>query len=299
MLLIVVGPTGVGKTKLTIDIAQKLGTEIISCDSRQVYKGLSIGTAAPTAEEQAQVKHHLVQFKDVEDYYNVYLFEQDSINKYKELSAKYGSVLMTGGSGMYIDVVCNGIDDIPDIDKEIRDKLWIRFENEGIDSLRSELKSVDPVFYNQTDLKNHKRIIRGLEVFLQTGKTYSSYRTSVKKQRDFPIVKIGLERPRDELYERINQRVDQMFELGLEHEAREFYPYKNLNSLNTVGYKELFAAFDGEYSVERACELIKRNSRHYAKKQISWFKRDETINWFRASEPESVLSFVEKIQANI
>lgn len=292
MLFIVLGPTAVGKTALTIELAQMLGTEIISCDSRQVYQGLSIGTAAPTAEEQALVKHHLVQFLPLTEYYNVYLFEQDAIKTYTEINSKYGSALMTGGSGMYIDVVCNGIDDIPDIDQELRDSLWHRFQTEGIENLRSELKLADPLFYAQTDIKNHKRIIRGLEVFMQTGKPYSSFRTSEPKKREFPIVKIGINRPRQELYERINARVEEMFSDGLEAEASNFYQFRKLNSLNTLGYKELFAAFDGEYSVERAKELIKRNSRHYAKKQLSWFKRDSSIKWFNADEKDAVKRFV-------
>lgn len=297
MLVIVLGPTGIGKTALTIEIAKQLGTEIISCDSRQVYKGLSVGTAAPTAEEQSQVKHHLVQFKNVDDYYNAYLFEQDALKKYDELSNQFGAVLMTGGSGMYIDVVCNGIDDIPDIDEKIRSEVWERFEKDGLDSLRIELQKIDPLFYSQTDLKNHKRIIRGIEVYLQTGKPYSSFRTNSRKTRNFPIVKIGLKREREELYERINLRVDQMFEQGLVEEARRFYGKRHLNSLNTVGYKEIFASFDGEYSLERAKELIQRNSRRYAKKQISWFYRDKQIEWFDAKDVDKVLAFTKSLCA--
>jgi len=289
-LIIIFGPTGVGKTDLTISLAKKLNTEIISCDSRQFYKELSIGTAAPTTEQLSEVKHHLVHHISIHDYYNVSRFEQDSLKILNELFKQKDVVLMTGGSMMYIDVICNGIDNIPDIDPEIREHYKEILAKGDLDSLRFELKQVDPEYYKTVDLKNGKRIIRGLEVFAQTGKPFSSFRSSQKKQRDFEIVKIGLNRERQELYERINKRVDIMMKNGLLQEAEKYYPYKELNALNTVGYKELFSYMDGEISLEKAIELIKRNTRRYAKRQLSWFNRYTDTKWYN---PEEYLKFME------
>lgn len=291
-LIVIVGPTGIGKTDLSIDIAKEFGTEIISSDSRQVYKELKIGTAVPTDDQLAEVKHHFIGNKSIYDYYNASMFEFEVLDTLGNLYKKFDQVVMTGGSGMYINAVCDGIDDLPTIDQKLRDDLIKKHEEEGIESLRMQLKIVDPVSYEKVDLKNAKRILKALEVSIQTGKPYSSFLSKTKKKRDFNIIRIGLERDREELYDRINLRVDQMIEEGLVEEARRFYPDRNLNSLNTVGYKELFEHFDGDITLEKAIELIKRNSRHYAKRQISWFARDNNWNWFNPKQKEEIIGFI-------
>jgi len=291
-LIAIIGPTGVGKTDLSIDIAQRLNTEIISCDSRQVYKELKIGTAVPTKSQLQKVKHHFIGTKSIYDYYNASMFEVEVLELLDTLFQSFDNVIMTGGSGLYINAVCNGIDDLPTIDHELRTELLERLKNEGVESLRMQLKMIDPDYYRQADTKNPKRILKALEVTLQTGKPYSSFLTNPKKDRNFRILKIGLQRDRDELYERINLRVDQMIKEGLVEEARSFYKEKHLNSLNTVGYRELFDYFDGSISLEKAIELIKRNSRHYAKRQISWFGRDNEIQWFHPDESEKIIEFI-------
>jgi len=292
-LIIVLGPTGIGKTDLTINLAKTFNSEIISCDSRQFYKELNIGTAVPEKEQLEAVKHHFIQNISITDYYNVSNFENDVINFLNTYHKKNNIALMTGGSMMYIDAVCNGIDEMPDIDNDIREYYKDKLINEGIEALRFELKRVDPEHYNIVDLKNGKRIIRALEVCAQTGKTYTSFRTAPKKQRNFEIIKIGLQIEREKLYERINKRVDIMLENGLINEAKENFNHRELNALNTVGYKELFAHFDGEYSLEKAIELIKRNTRHYSRRQISWFNRDKEINWFNPNNFEEIKNFIE------
>jgi len=291
-LIAIIGPTGVGKTDLSIDIAQRLNTEIISCDSRQVYKELKIGTAVPTKSQLQKVKHHFIGTKSIYDYYNASMFEVEVLELLDTLFQSFDNVIMTGGSGLYINAVCNGIDDLPTIDHELRTELLERLKNEGVESLRMQLKMLDPDYYRQADTKNPKRILKALEVTLQTGIPYSSFLTNPKKDRNFRILKIGLQRDRDELYERINLRVDQMIKEGLVEEARSFYKEKHLNSLNTVGYRELFDYFDGSISLEKAIELIKRNSRHYAKRQISWFGRDNEIQWFHPDESEKIIEFI-------
>jgi len=291
-LIIVLGPTGIGKTDLTIKLAQTFNSEIISCDSRQFYKELSIGTAVPDKEQLAQVKHHFIQNISITDYYNVSNFENDVINFLSEYHKTNNIALMTGGSMMYIDAICNGIDEMPDIDPEIREFYKEKLNNEGLESLRFELKRVDPEHYNIVDLKNGKRIIRALEVCAQTGKTYTSFRTAPKKPRDFEIIKIGLQIEREKLYERINKRVDIMINNGLVSEAKTNYKNRELNALNTVGYKELFSHFDGEYSLDKAIELIKRNTRHYSRRQISWFNRDKEINWFNPDNFDDIYNYI-------
>lgn len=291
-LIVVLGPTGIGKTDLTIKLAQKYNSEIISCDSRQFYKELQIGTAVPGKEQLQTVKHHFIQNISINDYYNVSNFENDVITFLDDYHKQNNIALMTGGSMMYIDAVCKGIDYMPDIDNEIREHYKQKLENDGVDALRYELKKLDPEHYNIVDLKNGKRIIRALEVCSQTGKTYTSFRTAPKKKRDFEIIKIGLQIERELLYERINKRVDVMMGNGLFEEAKLNYKYKDLNSLNTVGYKELFAHFNGEYSLEKAVELIKRNTRHYARRQMSWFKRDKDISWFNPDNYEKIIEFL-------
>ena len=291
-LIVIVGPTGIGKTDLSIDIAKEYNTEIISSDSRQVYRELKIGTAVPADQQLSEVKHHFVGNVSIYDYYNASMFEFEVIDKLKQLHDSYNEVIMTGGSGMYINAVCNGIDELPTVDQDLRNELKERFEKEGIESLRMQLKMLDPVSYERVDLKNPKRMLKVLEVSLQTGKPYSSFLSKPKKQRDFNIIKIGLERDRVELYNRINLRVDQMVEEGLVDEARRFFPDRNLNSLNTVGYKELFDYFDGIIDLDKAIELIKRDSRHYAKKQISWFNRDKEFTWFHPDKKEEIIRFI-------
>lgn len=280
-LIVLLGPTGVGKTALSIELAQRYGCPIISSDSRQIYKGIEIGTAAPTAKEQALVKHYFIGTKELTEEYSAGQYEIDALNLINELFKTHDTLLLTGGSMMYIDAVCNGIDDIPTVSKEAREEAQKIYEKEGLDGLTAKLKELDPVWYEKVDLKNHRRVMHAVEVCIFTGKPYSSFLTFKKKERDFKIEKIGLERPREELYDRINKRVDMMIEDGLEEEARRVYHLRHLNSLNTVGFKEMFAHFSGEITRERAIELIKQNSRHYAKRQMTWFKRDTEIKWMR------------------
>lgn len=278
-LIILLGPTGVGKTELSLQMAEELGTEIISCDSRQMYREMKIGTAAPTEEELKRVPHHFIGHLSIHDYYSCGRFEIDALAKCNKLFQSHDTVIMTGGSMLYIDAVCKGIDDIPNIDKELRQSLLERYQNEGIENIRQELKILDPDYYKIVDLQNHKRIIHALEVCIQSGKPYSSFRSESVKKRPFTIEKIGLNRPREVLYDRINKRVDIMMENGLLEEAKNLYPYKGLNALNTVGYKELFNYFDGIWTLDFAIQMIKQNSRRYAKKQLTWFNRDSEITW--------------------
>jgi tRNA dimethylallyltransferase len=291
-LVILLGPTGVGKTELCLSLAEELNTEIVSCDSRQFFRELKIGTAAPTEAQMQRVKHHLVGNLSIFDYYSCGRFEIDALKKLDELFQSKEVVLMTGGSMLYIDAICKGIDDIPNVDQELRDSLHERYANEGIDNILAELKLLDPEYYDMVDKKNHKRIIHALEICLTSGKTFSSFRKETAKERPFDIIKIGLNLPREELYERINRRVDIMFEEGLMEEAKTYYPHRNLNSLNTVGYKELFEYFDGNWDLDFAKNMIKQNSRRYAKKQLTWFNRDKDINWFRPDQREEILSFL-------
>jgi tRNA dimethylallyltransferase len=282
----------VGKTELCLSLAEELNTEIVSCDSRQFFRELKIGTAAPTEAQMQRVKHHLVGNLSIFDYYSCGRFEIDALKKLDELFQSKEVVLMTGGSMLYIDAICKGIDDIPNVDQELRDSLHERYANEGIDNILAELKLLDPEYYDMVDKKNHKRIIHALEICLTSGKTFSSFRKETAKERPFDLIKIGLNLPREELYERINRRVDIMFEEGLMEEAKTYYPHRNLNSLNTVGYKELFEYFDGNWDLDFAKNMIKQNSRRYAKKQLTWFNRDKDINWFRPDQQEEILSFL-------
>ena len=283
-LIVILGPTGVGKTDLSIDIANHLQCPIISADSRQIYKGLTIGTDAPTQEQLQRAKHYFIGSLSIDDYFSASQYENKVIELLVDLHKTHNSVVMTGGSMMYIDAVCKGIDDIPSIDPFLREQLLEQYQKEGLDPIRMQLKLRDPIFYDQVDLKNHKRVIHALEVCIMTGKPYSSLRTNKVKERPFEIVRIGLNRPRHLLYERINARVDQMIERGLVEEARRFYPHKHLNSLNTVGYKELFMYFDGECNLEFAIDKIKQHSRNYARKQLSWYNRSDDIHWIDLSD---------------
>lgn len=291
-LLILLGPTAVGKTELSLRLAEKLGSPIISSDSRQLYRDLPIGTAAPTAEEQARVKHYMVGTLGLEDYYSASQFETDVLALLSILYKEREAVVMSGGSMMYIDAVVKGIDDIPTVLPEIREALWREYAEHGLQPLLDELRKADPKHYDEVDKQNYKRVIHAVEICRQTGKPYSSFRTNQRKQRPFQILQIGLQRDREELYERINLRVDKMMEAGLLDEARRVYPFRHLNSLNTVGYKELFRYFDGEWTLAEAVEKIKRNSRVYARKQMTWFKRNPDIVWFHPDDEEAIFRFV-------
>lgn len=291
-LVIVLGPTGVGKTELTLQLAERLNTEILSCDSRQMFKEMSIGTARPTKEQTERVKHHFVANLSITDYYSCGRFEVEALQLLNELFKTRDIVIMTGGSMLYIDAICKGIDDRPEVNQELRDNLWERYAKEGVEPLREELVRLDPKYAASVDKNNYKRIIHALEICLSTGKTYSDIRQNTKKERDFDIVKIGLTLPREELYDRINKRVDIMMEEGLLEEARALYPQKALNSLNTVGYKELFNYFDGTWDLDYAINMIKQDSRRYAKKQMTWFRRDDEINWIAPTELDKALSII-------
>lgn len=280
-LLVILGPTGVGKTEYCLAKAEQLGCSIINADSRQVYRDIPIGTAAPTPEQLKRVKHYNVGTLPLDAYYSASVFEQDVLRICEEEFRQRDTVILAGGSMMYIDAVCNGIDEIPTVDDETRTLLKERLANEGIDTLREELRILDPQYFAEADLNNPKRIVHALEICLMTGKTYTSFRKHEKKQRPFNIIKQGINRPREELYERINNRVLQMIEAGLINEARSVYHLRHLNSLNTVGYKEIFSYFDGEIPLEEAIRQIQSNTRRYARKQLTWFKRDESIDWLQ------------------
>jgi len=292
-LIVVAGPTAIGKTRVGIALAQHFNTEIISSDSRQFYNEMNIGTAKPDKIELNAAKHHLIGQLSIHDYYNVHRFEQDALKILDDIFKKNSIAISVGGSGLYIDTLCNGIDDVPDADIEIRKSINQLYEEKGIDELQSILKEVDPQYYNSADLHNHKRLMRAVEVFKQTGKPYSSFRNSNKTSRPFNIIKIGLNRDRSELYTTINKRVDRMIELGLIEEAQSLFPNKDLNALNTVGYKELFAHFDGLMTLDNAIEKIKTNTRRYAKRQLTWFNKSDNYQWFHPEETKKIISFIE------
>lgn len=296
-LIVLAGPTAVGKTSVGIEIANHLCTEIISADSRQFYKELKIGVAAPTFEEQQAVKHHFVGHLSVTDYYNVSRFEQDVLAFLEEWFRKNQVALMVGGSGLYIDAVCNGIDDFPDPSAEMRNRLISKQNNEGIEALRQELKAVDPEYYDMVDLDNPNRIMRALEVYHTTGTPYSELRKNTKKERPFDIVKIALNRPRPELFERIHLRVDQMINEGLIEEVKSLSKFRNENALNTVGYKEIFKYLDGEWSLGLAVEKIKTHTRRYAKRQLTWFRKDVEYTWFEGENLQPIMKFCDSIIA--
>lgn len=292
LLIVLIGPTGVGKTDLSIRIAENLEIPIISSDSRQLYADIPIGTAAPTPSQLARVKHYFIGTLKLTDYYSAAQYEQDVLTLLNTLFKEKDIALITGGSMMYIDAVCKGIDDIPTITDETRQQVLEHYQKDGLNTLQNELKDLDPEYYNIVDQQNQKRIIHALEIIRQTGKTYTSLRTRTLKARPFDILKIGLSRPRPELFERINERVDQMMSQGLMDEVKKVYPLRELNSLNTVGYKELFNVLNGEWSLEMATERIKKNTRVYAKKQMTWFKRDAEIHWFHPDEEEAVMQLI-------
>ena len=290
-LYVLLGPTAVGKTELALQIADKLGSPILNCDSRQIYRGMEIGTAAPTAEQQ-RVKHYFVGTHDIGSYYSAAQYEQDVLSLMERLKSSHQSLLLTGGSMMYLDAVCNGIDDIPTVDAEVRETLRERLMNGGIDELRNELRLLDSEYYYSADTRNPKRVVHALEVCYTTGRPYSSFLTKERKQRPFHIVKIGLKRERKELFERINSRVDAMMDAGLLDEARRLYSFRHENALNTVGYKELFRYLDGEWELPFAVEKIKKNTRDYAKKQMTWFAHDNEIQWFHPDQKEEIFQII-------
>lgn len=292
-LIVLIGPTGVGKTDLSIKIAEKYGSPIISADSRQLYSDLKIGTAAPTEEYLKRVNHYFVGTLKLTDYYSAAQYESEVISLLEELFKTNDTILLTGGSMMYIDAICKGIDDIPTVDNETRQMMMEKFEKEGLERLCAELKLLDPEYYSIVDLKNPKRVIHALEICYMTGKTYTSFRTGNKKQRPFDIIKIGLCRDREELYDRINKRVDIMINDGLVDEVKSVYQYKNLNSLNTVGYKEIIQYLEGNCTLEFAIEKIKQNSRIYSRKQMTWFKRDNEIKWFHPDREDEIMEYIE------
>ena len=294
-LIVLIGPTGVGKTELSLSIAEHFKTCIVSADSRQLYADLKIGTAAPTPDQLARVPHHFVGTLRLTDYYSAAQYEAEVMVKLEELFQQNDVVVLTGGSMMYVDAICKGIDDIPTVDKETRELMIQRYEEEGLEKLCSELKLLDPEYYQIVDLKNPKRVIHALEICYMTGKTYTSFRTRKIKKRPFRIIKIGLTREREELYNRINRRVDEMMEKGLLEEARSVAEYKHLNSLNTVGYKEIFKYIDGEWPLDFAIEKIKQNSRIYSRKQMTWFKRDTEISWFHPEKKEEIMNHIKNL----
>ena len=287
------GPTGVGKTALSIEIAQRLDAPVISADSRQLYKDMVIGTAAPDLNQLSQVKHYFVGILELSDYYSASQYEEDVLTLLHDLFQKHHTVLLTGGSMMYIDAVCKGIDEMPTVTPEIRKAAWEQYKKEGLQPFLVELQTKDPVHYDEVDRSNYKRVIHAVEMCRMTGQPYSSLRTRQIKERPFQIIKIGLVRPREELVARINKRVDQMMAAGLPDEARKLYPFRHHNALNTVGYKELFLYFDGAWPLDLAVEKIKRNTRVYARKQMTWFKRDKDIQWFHPDNKQAIFKHVE------
>lgn len=292
-LLVIVGPTGVGKTELSLRAAEYFSTSILNADSRQLYRDIPIGTAAPTAEDLSRVPHHFVGTLNLDDYYSAARYESEAMSLLERLFAVRDTVVLSGGSMLYVDAVCQGIDDIPTISDSVRQRMRERYENEGLETLAAELERLDPAYFAQCDIRNPKRVIHALEICHMTGRTYTSFRVRKVKERPFRIIKIGLCRERGELFDRIGRRTDQMLSAGLLDEARCVLPHRDCNSLNTVGYKELFKYLDGEWTLDFALEKIKRNTRVYAKKQMTWFKKDPEIAWFHPDKWDEVRFFIQ------
>ena len=293
-LVVLIGPTAVGKTETSFAIASHFGCPIISADSRQMYKGMQIGTAMPTQEELARHKHYFVGQLTPGDYYSAARYEEEVLALLEKEFHHHPTMLLSGGSMMYIDAVCKGIDDIPTVDEETRLTIIAKYEKEGLESLAAKLRLLDPAYYAEADIKNPKRVMHALEICYMTGKPYSTFRKQTKKERPFNIIKIGLRREREELYERINKRVEIMIEQGLVEEVKKFLHLKEHNSLNTVGYKEIFKYLDGEWSLDFAIEKIKQNTRIYSRKQVTWYRKDEEITWFHPSDTTAIISYIEK-----
>ena len=295
-LIVITGPTGVGKTEATLRIAEHFNVPVINADSRQIFSEIPIGTAAPTAEQQQRVQHYFVGNHHLEDYYSASLYEQDVLNI---INSQHTPIsLLSGGSMMYIDAVCNGIDDIPTILPEIREEMMRRLETEGLEQMCNLLRELDPEHWNIVDRNNPRRVIHALEICIQTGKTYTSFRSNTIKERPFNIIKVGLNRDRDELYNRINQRVLDMIEEGMIEEALQVYPKRTLNSLNTVGYKELFEYLDGLTTLDEAIFKIQSNTRRYARKQLTWYKKDTDFQWFNPDNIEEILNYIHTMISN-
>lgn len=291
-LVVLLGPTGVGKTELSLSLAEFLECPILNCDSRQLFSGMEIGTAAPTAGQLQRVRHYFVGTLQLEQYYSAAQYENDALLLTQELFRTHDTLLLSGGSMMYLDAVCKGIDDIPTISEEVRSEVKAQLKEKGLIALTEKLQKLDPEYFAIVDKKNTRRVVHALEVCMMSGKTYTSFRTNNRKQRPFRILKIGLDRPREELFSRINARVDQMMADGLLEEVRHLLPYRHCNALNTVGYKELFRVIDGEWPLDMAVERIKKNTRVYAKKQLTWFRRDDSISWFHPDDLEPIIQFL-------
>lgn len=298
-LIVVLGPTGVGKSNVSIQLAKYYHSEIISADSRQFFRELCIGTAVPSAEELNEVPHHFIQSKSIHDYYNVSEFETEVLSLFDQLFSTKNPLILTGGSMLYVDTICKGIDDIPTVTPEIRTEVVQWYEDNGLEALQQRLQELDPEYYLKVDLNNPKRLLHAVEICVMTGKTFSSFRKNTVKKRPFRIVKIGINQDRSKLYDRINSRVDAMMEAGLLDEAKTVYPHRSLNSLNTVGYKELFEFLDGACSLDEAVDLIKRNSRRYARKQLTWFRRDQEIKWFEPEQVHDIILYTNQILSQI
>lgn len=291
-LIVIVGPTGVGKTELCLKVAEAFDTVIVNADSRQIFKEIPVGTAAPTIAERRRIRHYFVGNLHIDQYYNASMFENDVIALLDTLFKEKDYVIMSGGSMMYVDAVCNGIDDIPTVDTATRSKVMREYEEKGLDYICGRLEELDPEYYSIVDKRNPKRVIHAVEICLSTGRTYTSFRVNAKKDRPFNIIKVGLTLDREQLYERIDGRVDRMVADGLIQEAEKMYPYRNLNSLNTVGYKELFDYFDGKCTLEEAVFRIKCDTHKYCRKQLTWFKRDKDIHWFSPNNVEEIINYI-------
>lgn len=292
-LIVVVGPTASGKTDLSIALARHYNAPILSTDSRQVYKGLPICTAYPSEEQLRSVKHHFIAERELAEDFNCGEYEKEALERLNQLYESNHTVVAVGGSGLYIRALCEGMDSLPEADTTLREQLTSRLKSEGVEALADQLRELDPEYYQVVDRSNPARVMRALEVCLTSGQKYSELRKGVRKERDFQIVKIGVAMPREELYERINRRVDLMVEAGLEAEARAVLPYRHCNSLRTVGYNEMFDYFDGKTTLNEAIELIKRNTRHYAKRQMTWFRRDEQIAWFAPTDYQQIIKYID------
>lgn len=294
-LLVIVGPTGCGKTDLSIRLARHYGVPILSTDSRQVYRGMPIGTAQPDSEQLQAAEHHFIASHDLHEELSCGAYEVQALECLRKLFAQHDIVIAVGGSGLYVKALCEGMDDLPQADAALRNELNERLQKEGLTALAEQLRTLDPVYYESVDRSNPARVLRGLEVCLQTGRPFSEQRTGERRKRDFRIIKVGVTFPREELYARIDRRVDAMLDAGLEAEARALYPYRTLNSLQTVGYRELFDYFDGRITREEAIELIKRNTRRYAKRQLTWFRRDTEIRWFAPDEDDAIIAYADLV----
>lgn len=292
-LLVILGPTAVGKTRLALNLAERFGSPILNADSRQIYRDIPVGTAAPTAEEQARVKHYFVGQLALDDYFSAAAYEEEAMRVLSDEFTRRDVCVLSGGSMMYVDAVCHGIDNIPTVDDDTRRLIKERYEQEGLAPLAAELRLLDPEYYAQCDLRNPKRIVHALEICYMTGRTFTSFRTGQRAERPFRIVRIGLNRERPELFARINQRTRQMVDTGLVDEARRVLPFRSCNSLNTVGYKEMFLHFDGAMTLDEATEKISRNTRVYAKKQLTWFRRDDSIRWFHPDDEAGILQYLD------